>query len=203
MLVFSLIVFVQVETERDEAVKKFGVNLTSGNRLKRYLTVRKGKTLMKRGIRLLDDLQLGLVCTTLMQHFASILRKDREEQILSEFWDHGLRKHLLAAPFELIQHYLTVIASSKSYSIKPLVTSALGSSILIAIVHRAAILSLDQNENSEEIKNLVTALAGKLAEATDLSPPLKSFNLQLPACGLAAQSLQQLERLQKLATSVQ
>jgi hypothetical protein len=47
-----------VEEERHEAVKKFGANLTGGNRLKRYLTVRKGKTLMKRGLRLLDDLQV-------------------------------------------------------------------------------------------------------------------------------------------------
>ena len=39
----------KVEEERNEAVKKFGANLTGGNRLKRYLTVRKGKTLMKRG----------------------------------------------------------------------------------------------------------------------------------------------------------
>ena len=145
---------------------------------------------------------MGLVCTNLLQHFAAILKKDREEQLLSEFWDHGLRKHLLAAPFELGQHYLALVAT-KTYSIKPLATSPLGCSMLIAIVHRAAVLSQDQNENSAEITNLVTSLAAKLSETADLSPPLKSFNLQLPVCGLAAGSLQQLKRLQEVASSVQ
>jgi len=48
----------QVEMERCEAVKKFSANLTVGQRLKRYLMVRKGKILMKRGLRLLDPLQV-------------------------------------------------------------------------------------------------------------------------------------------------
>jgi len=95
------------------------------------------------------------------------------------------------------------LITAKSYSIKPLVTSSLGLSILIAIVHRTAVLAQDQNENSEEIKNLLTSLSGKLAEIVDLSLPLKSFNLQLPACGLAASSLQQLKRLQDAASLVQ
>jgi hypothetical protein len=151
---------------------------------------------MKRGLRLLDDLQMGLVCTNLLQHFTSILRKDREEQLLSEFWDHGLRKHFLGAPFELIQHYLALL-TVKSYSIKPFLGSPLGVSILLAIVHQSAILVQDQNENSEEIKNLLTSLSGKLAETPDLSSPLKPFKMHLPNCGLAANSFQQLERLQK------
>ena len=95
------------------------------------------------------------------------------------------------------------LVATKTYSIKPLVTSPLGCSMLIAIVHRAAVLSQDQNENSAEITNLVTSLAAKLSETADLSPPLKSFNLQLPVCGLAAGSLQQLKRLQEVASSVQ
>jgi hypothetical protein len=44
--------------ERCEAVKKFSANLTVAQRLKRYLMVRKGKILMKRGLRLLDPLQV-------------------------------------------------------------------------------------------------------------------------------------------------
>jgi hypothetical protein len=67
-------------------------------------------------------LQLGHVCTNLFQHFASILRKDREEQLLSEFWDHGLRKHLLVAPYELTQHYLVptlfIFVSAEKFSDK-------------------------------------------------------------------------------------
>ena len=65
------------------------------------------------------ELEAGVEPVTIGVHFrgtdfAAILKKDREEQLLSEFWDHGLRKHLLAAPFELGQHYLALVAT-KTY----------------------------------------------------------------------------------------
>ena len=40
---------------------------TISNRMKRYLLVRKGKTLLKRCARLLDEDSMTLLCTTLFQ----------------------------------------------------------------------------------------------------------------------------------------
>jgi hypothetical protein len=68
--------------------------------------------------------------------------------------------------------------------------------MLMVIVHRAAVLADDENENAHALKALLTSLASKLSEAAELSPALKAFSMQLPSCGLSGASLQQLERLQ-------
>lgn len=190
---------IHVEEERDEAVKKFGANLTGGNRLKRYLTVRKGKTLMKRGLRFLDVLQMGLVCTNLLQHFSAILRKDREEQLLSDFWHNGLRSHLLGAPYELVLHYLTIL-TMPSYSLKPVVTSSLGSSILLALVHQCARLLEDQDD-FEPARDLLTKLGEKLSECPEMSGPIGTFHIQVPICNLVDECKTQLKRLQESGNS--
>ena len=144
---------------------------------------------------------MGLVCTNLIQHFTSILRKDREEQLLSDFWDNGLRRHFLGAPFELVHHYLTLL-TAQTYSVKSFVAAPLGSSILIAVVHQAAVLLQDQNENGEAIQKVLMALGGKLNEFNELVRPLKPFNMQLPNCGLGESCMQQLGRLQKIGNSI-
>ena len=78
----------------------------------------------------------------------------------------------------------------------------LGSSILIAVVHQAAVLLQDQNENGEAIQKVLMALGGKLNEFNELVRPLKPFNMQLPNCGLGESCMQQLGRLQKIGNSI-
>ena len=154
---------------------------------------------------------MGLVCTNLLQHFSSILKKDREEQLLTEFWEHGLRKHFLGAPFELIHHYLTLL-TAPTYSLKSFLAAPLGSSILIAAVHRASILMGRESEKHvESLSTVLTSVAGKLSECKDLSNPIKAFNMHLPSSGsgsgdgnnLSERCLENLARLQKCSNSVQ
>ena len=57
----------QVEDERREALTHLLHTLSAENRMKRYLLVRKGKTLLKRCATLLDDDAMQLLCTTLFQ----------------------------------------------------------------------------------------------------------------------------------------
>jgi hypothetical protein len=145
---------------------------------------------------------MGLVCTNLLQHFSSIVKKDREEQLLTEFWEHGLRKHFLGAPFELIHHYLTLL-TAPTYSFKSFLTTPLGSSILIAIVHRASILmGREAAEHVESLAAVLTSVAEKLSECKDLSNPIKAFNMQLPGYSLSDSCFKNLSRLQKCANSV-
>jgi len=83
----------QVEAERAGALQNLRRTLAAENRMKRYLLVRKGKTLLKRCARLLDEDSMTLLCTTLFQLFPLAVRRDKDDQLLPGFWPH-LRRHL-------------------------------------------------------------------------------------------------------------
>jgi hypothetical protein len=71
----------QVEEERELALANLRQTLAAENRLKRYLLVRKGKTLLKRCARLLDDETMQLLCTTLFQVRISLYRLPPKRRI--------------------------------------------------------------------------------------------------------------------------
>ena len=65
----------QVEDERKRALVRLQASLVAENRLRRYLMVRKGKTLLRRCFRHLDDDTAQLLCVTLFQILPAAARK--------------------------------------------------------------------------------------------------------------------------------
>ncbi len=65
----------QVEDERKRALARLHTSLVAENRLRRYLMVRKGKTLLRRCFRHLDDGVTQLLCATLFQLLPAAARK--------------------------------------------------------------------------------------------------------------------------------
>merc|ERR1719295_1663191 len=65
----------QVEREKEQAVARLGPALAVESRLKKYFVVRKGKALLIRGLRLLDQAQTTTFCTALFALFPSAVKK--------------------------------------------------------------------------------------------------------------------------------
>jgi len=106
----------QVGKEREEAVKRIRAGpLTDAGRLKKYMMVRKGKALLVRTLRLLDEENMKVFCNTLFSLYALAARKDRDEQMLGLLWEAGLSRHLNSAGigtnFEILYGYLRLICT--------------------------------------------------------------------------------------------
>ena len=59
----------QVETEGKEGIRYLGQQLVREDKLRLYLTVRKGKALLIRALRWLNTSQMRVVCATLFQNY--------------------------------------------------------------------------------------------------------------------------------------
>jgi len=104
----------QVEREKEQAVARLGPALAVESRLKKYFVVRKGKALLIRGLRLLDQAQTTTFCTALFALFPSAVKKDREDKLLPMFWEAGISRHLQTAPLETVVGYMQQILASSS-----------------------------------------------------------------------------------------
>jgi len=69
---------------------------------------------------------------------------------------NGLSTHLLSAPLDFVIHYLSIL-TQPSYSLKAVVASTLGCSIVLTLVHQCAVLLSDE-------VNVVTILNDMLLE---------------------------------------
>merc|ERR1719150_3422433 len=67
----------QVETEGKEGIRYLGQQLVREDKLRLYLTVRKGKALLIRALRWLNTSQMRVVCATLFQNYPLAVKKDR------------------------------------------------------------------------------------------------------------------------------
>lgn len=162
----------QVETDGKEGIRNLGVQLVREQKLKLYIAVRKGKSLLIRALRWLNTSQMRVVCSTLLQNYSLAVKKDREDKLLKEFWHAGIRRHILnCSSLGLLHFYLTLLTSdhssqSKSGSLlKHIVTTPLGMSFLLGIIQRLVLLHQQQpNADSSQSRNLLMALGKKLGE---------------------------------------
>merc|ERR1719391_160767 len=104
----------QVEAEKEVAVARLGPALAVETRLKRYFVVRKGKALLIRALRMLDQAQTITVCTALFTLFSLAVKKDREDRLLSMFWEAGIARHIANAPLDTVAAYLQILVSGTS-----------------------------------------------------------------------------------------
>lgn len=154
----------QAETEGKEGIRTLGSSLVQGDNLKRYLLVRKGKSLLIRALRWLDQAQMRVVCTTLLQLYPLATRRDRDDGLLSSLWSAGIRKHLVSiASLALLQHYLILLAKSS----KQAMTSPLGVSFVVAVINQMADVHDRQPKADVEATKSVILALGEAVEASD------------------------------------
>ena len=201
----------QVETEGKEGIRYLGQQLVREDKLRLYLTVRKGKALLIRALRWLNTSQMRVVCATLFQNYPLAVKKDRDDKLLRDLWMAGIKRHVAhCSALGLLHFYLTILwsdqVSAKSGSIlKHVVTTPLGMSFLLAMIYKLGILHHQQpNVDSTKSRNLLVNLGKKLAEECaneKISPPLNPMNVELPAFVLdegqenLPESVQQLQKI--------
>ena len=99
----------QIETEGKEGIRNLGHQLVREDKLKSFIAVRKGKTLLIRALRWLTTHQMTIVCTTLLQNYSLAVKKDRDDKLLREFWHAGIRRHVLnCSSLGILHYYLTL-----------------------------------------------------------------------------------------------
>jgi len=201
----------QVETDGKEGIRNLGLHLVREDKLKLYIAVRKGKSLLIRALRWLNTPQMRIVCTTLLQNYALAVKKDRDDKLLKEFWHAGIRRHVLnCSSLTLLHYYLTLLTSdqgqpTKSGSIlKNIVNSPLGMSILLGIIQRMALLHQYQpNADTSRSNHLLMMLGTRLQEdhpnenfSASVSPQCVELpNLLFNNKDLESESYQQLQKL--------
>ncbi len=174
----------QVECDGKEGIKSLGVALIHESNLKRYIAVRKGKTLLIRALRWLDRGQMRVVMSTLLAHYPLAVRKDREDKLLPEFWNAGIRHHLTkSCPLGLLLQYLDLVVSSSKEAtskagtlMRNILTTPLGMSMILALLQRIGGLIKDGGAvnaaDKKTSRELFVALGAKMAE--ELSGPEKT-----------------------------
>merc|ERR1712025_208097 len=136
--------------------------------------------------------QMRIVCTTLLQNYALAVKKDRDDKLLKEFWQAGIRRHVLnCSSLALLHYYLTLMTSdqgqpTKSGSIlKNVVNTPLGMSILLGLVQRLALLHQFQpNADTRKSNHLLMMLGKRLHEdhsdQEKFSVSVSLLNVELP-----------------------
>ncbi len=178
----------QVEEEQSQALARLDASLTAENRIRRYLMVRKGKVLLRRCLRLLDEQTSHLFCSTLFQLFPLATRKDREDKLLTAFWP-DVRRHLKKASFGLLLHYLGFLnvgatqsssgSSKQMYStFKAVLGHPLGLAVLLLLLKRLGdVYSIVASEEQIDAETLV----GDVWRAVDSGAELASAELISPS----------------------
>jgi hypothetical protein len=183
----------QVEHERVLAVQKLCATLATENRIKRYLMVRKGKTLLKRSLRMLDETSTQMFCSTLFQLFPVVVRRDKDDKLLGSFWV-DLKRHLRVSSFELLYLYLRLLNAGSSspspspklsYStFKQAMANPVGTSVVLMIVNQVTKLHPSLSlEERKDAKNILKDLARAVAESAEMATPLEAIKVQ-PVEGL-------------------
>lgn len=110
----------QVEAEKIHALRRMRLNLAVEQRLRKFILVRKGKALLARAMRLLDEESMSLVCLTLFSLYPLAVRKDRDDHLLPDLWICGVARHLgHQASLEQLCHYLKLLVSPSSWGSHP------------------------------------------------------------------------------------
>ena len=171
----------QVEVDGKEGIKKFGLQLVREDKLKLYMTVRKGKSLLIRALRWLNTAQMRIVVSTLLQNYSLAVKKDRDDRLLKEFWLAGIRRHILSCSSLGILHlYLAILTSDKSASIlKHVVTTPLGMSIILGIIQRLSTFQDATGKTRTLLVNLGQKLQQDHANET-FCAAVSPYSVQLP-----------------------
>jgi hypothetical protein len=200
----------QVEADGKEGIRSLGLQLVKESQLKRYIAVRKGKTLLIRALRWLNTSQMRVVCSTLWQNYPLAVKKDRDDKLLKEFWSSGIRRHISnCSSMGLLHNYLTLLTTeqpslSKSGStLKHMVTTGLGVSFLLGLIHRLSVLHQQQpNADVGASKKLLLKMGQKMADecktekiASPVTPLAVELKCWLNNKDLETESYSQLARL--------
>ena len=206
----------QVEDEKLEAVARLGPNLAVETKMKKYLVVRKGKALLIRALRLLDEAQTTIVCTSLFTLFSLAVKKDRDDQLLSMFWSAGVAKHLLSVPLDTISSYLQLLSNSGVNSgvrggskspppstgpkigLKVALATPLGVSVILACLHRLT----HGIKDVAGTKKVVEEVATTLGDVKEISEGLAfdyDFDIQFGSALIRKEHADSFNRLIKAA----
>ena len=154
--------------------------------------MRKGKALLKRSFRLLDDATAQLLCSTMFQLLPLVLRKDKEERLVNGFWP-DLKRHLRRASFGLLSHYLRLLnagagvekeegkSSSKQTlsTFKAALCSGLGVSVIALAIKRVGSAYPDLcKEDKKVAEELAQDVLKAVGDCGDMTSPLEAIKLQ-------------------------
>lgn len=195
----------QVEEERVTALNTLVASLNVENKIKRYLLVRKGKVLLKRCLRVLDDTSVQLFTSSLFQLLPKALKRDREDQIVPKYLE-DLKPHIQGANLELILHYFKLLnagtaggGNSPSPKIsfatfKLTVTNGFGVSVILLLMKYLLEMweSLSSTEE-KEAKKLLNELASAIADAGDsVAQPLEPVKVDIDQLVMDSKELRKL-----------
>ena len=204
----------QVSTERAAALAVVTQVLSQESRLKRFLLVRKGKTLLKRCVPLVDDSCVQMIFATLFQLFPFAVKRDREDSLLLRFWP-DIKSHLTndACSYELLTHYLTLLnagaaANSGSSSskmgvstFKQALSHPLGVSVILCILQLfAAMQPALSAADKKSIANLTSEVTAALADVAEVASPLEVIEVDWKALKIADNK--QIKRLAEASRTV-
>ena len=201
----------QVESDGKEGIKNLGNQLVKEEKLKLYIAVRKGKSLLIRALRWLNTPQMRIVCSTLLQNYSLAVKKDREDKLLREFWHAGIRRHILnCSSLGLLHYYLAFLTSEQGHNaksgstLKHVITTPLGMSFLLGIIQRLTFLHQQQpNADTTKSRNFLLSLGKKIFDELKLeklSASVSPQSVELPNFlfnnkDLDSESYQQLQKL--------
>ena len=195
----------QVEEERITALNTLVASLNVENRIKRYLLVRKGKVLLKRCLRILDDTSIQLFTSSLFQLLPKALKRDREDQIVPKYLD-DLKPHIQGANLELLLHYFKLLnAGSSSNAASPSpkmsfatfklsVANGFGVSVILLLMKYLIEMweSLSSKEE-KEAKKILTDLATAVSDVGDgLAEPLEPIKVDIDQLVVDSKELRRL-----------
>merc|ERR1719245_1981689 len=180
----------QVEGERAEALQNLRRTLAAENRMKRYLLVRKGKTLLKRCARLLDEESMTLLCTTLFQLFPLAVRRDKDDQLLPAFWPH-LKRHLrstAAGSADAALHYAGLLDAGKAKAkagatFENALANPLGTTLILYLL-KIISGSEAENANAEERSAVLKRLEEAAREVGDAAIAAPIEKVEVKGSGL-------------------
>eukprot|EP00096_Caligus_rogercresseyi_P002742 TRINITY_DN1500_c0_g1_i1.p1 TRINITY_DN1500_c0_g1~~TRINITY_DN1500_c0_g1_i1.p1 ORF type:complete len:216 (+),score=71.71 TRINITY_DN1500_c0_g1_i1:49-696(+) len=146
--------------------------------VRRYILVRKGKTLLHRALRHLETLGVNCVLSILFALLPTALRRDREDQLLPELLPQ-LIEHFDSGPPSYIAHYLKLLncGAGTSQSYLPtyrniLSSSSLGTTLLLLLVE-----CLESQEEDSSSGDIHSELLSALRDTPIIVPPLKGYAL--------------------------
>lgn len=206
----------QVSEERTRALAVVAQVLSQESRLKRFLLVRKGKTLLKRCVPLLDDSCIQMIFATLFQLFPFAVKRDREDQLLLRFWP-DIKSHLTndACSYELLTHYLTLLNAGAAAAatagsgkmgvstFKLALSHPLGVSVILCILQLfAAMQPALSAADKKNIANLTSEVTAALSEVSEVANPLEVIEVDWKALKIAEdKQIQRLAEASKIVNS--
>ncbi|XP_071747329.1 uncharacterized protein [Lepeophtheirus salmonis] len=165
----------QVESERVEALAELRKRLSVETNVRRYILVRKGKTLLKRILRHLEQGGVNCVISILFALLPSALRRDRDDQILPELLPQFV-EHFDISPESYLIHYLKLLncGQGASHGYLPtyrniLSSSSLGTTLLLLLVEQL------KPSKDQEFVEIFNELSSALKDTPIIVPPVKGY----------------------------